>query len=307
MRRVAIAGNDRNKIIYDLHSTNDDKANQLGWNLLVGSPSGWPGYHRSVPISVGLAGKPIDSEARIDLAVVPRLWGWVSVVVIAAITGLLIALGWRSNLLRDSGPPPVQKVDGKDVPLSKPFSMSRLQLAVWFWTIITCYIFIWVMNGETGSLTGQVLSILAISTLTYAGAIAMDARNSDSTRKTMAEAQQALADTNRQIAENKDVVQNVALAARQLDLSTRLQQLSEQLGTSARTSTSFLEDILSDDDGISFHRFQMLGWTVVLVVIFIGSVWTSIAMPTLDSYLLTLMGISSGTYVGLKSTEVAGS
>jgi hypothetical protein len=65
----------------------------------------------------------------------------------------------------------------------------------------------------------------------------------------------------------------------------------------------FLTDIMSDENGISIHRFQMVGWTVILTLVFVHGVWTNLTMPEFSDTLLTLMGISSGTYVALKIPE----
>ena len=59
-------------------------------------------------------------------------------------------------------------------------------------------------------------------------------------------------------------------------------------------------DILRDETGISFHRFQMAGWTVVLGFVFVAAVYSQLAMPDFSATLLGLMGISSGTYIGFK-------
>ncbi|HRP29599.1 MAG TPA: hypothetical protein PLG77_14295, partial [Burkholderiaceae bacterium] len=61
-------------------------------------------------------------------------------------------------------------------------------------------------------------------------------------------------------------------------------------------------DIVSDTNGVNFHRFQMAAWTAVLGVIFVHDVYVSLAMPEFDNTLLGLLGISSGTYLGLKVT-----
>ena len=68
-------------------------------------------------------------------------------------------------------------------------------------------------------------------------------------------------------------------------------------------SRGFLNDMLNDAGGVSFHRFQMFVWTLVLGVIFIASVYKNLSMPEFSATLLGLMGISSGTYVGFKSQE----
>jgi hypothetical protein len=62
-------------------------------------------------------------------------------------------------------------------------------------------------------------------------------------------------------------------------------------------------DLLSDANGVTFHRFQIAVWTIVLGLIFIYSVWNSLTMPKFSETLLALMGISAGTYLGFKIPE----
>ena len=71
----------------------------------------------------------------------------------------------------------------------------------------------------------------------------------------------------------------------------------------SRHSHHFLIDILSDANGVNFHRFQIAAWTVVLGIIFVTQVVRELAMPQFDGTLLGLMGISAGTYLGLKIPE----
>jgi hypothetical protein len=68
-------------------------------------------------------------------------------------------------------------------------------------------------------------------------------------------------------------------------------------------SAGFFQDILSDSNGISFHRFQIFVWTLVLVIVFVSSVYGRLAMPEFSERLFGLMGISSGTYLGFKFPE----
>lgn len=68
----------------------------------------------------------------------------------------------------------------------------------------------------------------------------------------------------------------------------------------AQKSNGFLNDILSEAKGISFHRFQIVVWTIVPGFVFCRSVVTSLTMMDFSTNLLTLMGISSGTYPGMK-------
>jgi hypothetical protein len=73
-------------------------------------------------------------------------------------------------------------------------------------------------------------------------------------------------------------------------------------GTDAPTvSHGFVSDVISDASGVSLHRLQMFVWTLVLGVIFLASVYNDLAMPEFSATLLGLMGISSGTYLGMKT------
>jgi hypothetical protein len=69
------------------------------------------------------------------------------------------------------------------------------------------------------------------------------------------------------------------------------------------TTGNFFKDILSDEHGYAFHRFQIFSWTLILGVVYIASVLRDVAMPTFDDTLLALIGISSGVYIGFKFPE----
>jgi hypothetical protein len=91
-------------------------------------------------------------------------------------------------------------------------------------------------------------------------------------------------------------------------LEAELEQVRSQVNDAASglqkpVSEGPITDLLSDVNGVTFHRFQIVVWTIVLGVIFIYSVWTSLTMPQFSDTLLALMGISAGTYVGFKIPE----
>ena len=93
-----------------------------------------------------------------------------------------------------------------------------------------------------------------------------------------------------------------------LEIKSRLAMVDESVAKlpaapKPSKSTGFLKDILNDGDGISFHRFQIAVWTLVLGGVFVWGVYRNMSMPEFDASLLTLMGISSGTYVGFKFPE----
>ena len=74
----------------------------------------------------------------------------------------------------------------------------------------------------------------------------------------------------------------------------------------ARNRGQLLKDLLSEEEGegrvITFHRFQIVGWTLILGVVFVSEVLSKLSMPVFDATLLTLMGISSGTYLGFRAS-----
>jgi len=103
-----------------------------------------------------------------------------------------------------------------------------------------------------------------------------------------------------------------AQAAAQIPLQTaaiqaRLAEADAQAAlwrpTPPQPHQSFILDILSDENGMSFHRLQIVIWTFALAIVFVVSVIVSLEMPTFDNTLLALMGISAGTYLGFKFPE----
>ena len=72
-------------------------------------------------------------------------------------------------------------------------------------------------------------------------------------------------------------------------------------------SQGFLTDILSDGQGVSIHRFQALLFNLIFGGIFAVHLWRHLAEgePFIDfkPEQLSLMGISSATYLGVKLGE----
>lgn len=65
----------------------------------------------------------------------------------------------------------------------------------------------------------------------------------------------------------------------------------------------WLTDLLSDNNGISVHRFQMLVFNMILGIFFLQQVFTYLHMPEFGNNMLVLLGISNGTYAGIKILE----
>ena len=71
-------------------------------------------------------------------------------------------------------------------------------------------------------------------------------------------------------------------------------------------SQGFFVDMLSDDNGISLHRFQNLVWSIIAIIVYlykVAEIRTGCILPELSDTLLALTGISTATYLVLRSKE----
>jgi hypothetical protein len=238
------------------------QATQEAWTDLLSNPGFDP---RVMTFSVGLEDKQqLQTKAKISLVVIPKKWFIASIAVFFILLYIFFRLAVATSLLRDpgisEGHMPGFTVLWRRPPADTrlgPYSLSRTQMAFWFFLVITAFVLIWMIIGDTDTITPGVLVLIGISAGTALGATAIDSGK----RKTTPEP---------------------AVGAE---------------------SKGFLNDILSDGTGVSFHRFQIVVWTIVLGFIFSRRVLNHLAMPDFGANLLTLMGISSGTYLGLKLPE----
>ena len=155
-------------------------------------------------------------------------------------------------------------------PTQAPYSLSRFQLAFWSLLVIAAYLFIWLITQELDTITGSVLALLGIGSATALGATIID--------------------------QGKPASKAPAAPIVEVPPGT-------VVPATPMPSRGFLNDVLSDDYGLSIYRFQLFAWTLVLGVIFCASVYNGLAMPQFSTTLLGLMGISSGTYLGFKVPE----
>ncbi|MFC0515080.1 hypothetical protein ACFFGT_12755 [Mucilaginibacter angelicae] len=68
-------------------------------------------------------------------------------------------------------------------------------------------------------------------------------------------------------------------------------------------SEGFFHDILSDRSSINIQRLQNVLFNILFGLIFIQKTVSSNLLPDFDNNILLMMGISAGTYAGLKATE----
>lgn len=294
---------DQGYINFQLTSlSKDDSDEKRAWVLIFTEARRQP--NGVVPISVGLPKElqPFASEAFISL----RIYPWYTPFVIVGLLLILIevlVLGWKSDLLRDvtRGRPPA--------PAKAPYSLGRVQMAWWFCLVIAAYIYICLITKEINILTGTAMALIGISAGTGLASVFVD------NQKIADEENQKISlQSERSVVQARIAALTAAAPAsgtpEALELQDRQKRLAEINALLNKfpavrvtpSSKGFL-DILKDGEGLSFHRFQIAVWTVVLGLVFIKSVFVDLVMPEFDTTLLGLMGISSGTYIGFKFPE----
>jgi hypothetical protein len=89
-------------------------------------------------------------------------------------------------------------------------------------------------------------------------------------------------------------------------IDTRQQQALLVRHQDAEPSQGLFSDILSDENGISVHRFQTVAFNLAYGVSFIVSTFEQAGatmFPTFDSTTLLLLGLSSSVYIAVKPNE----
>jgi len=191
----------------------------------------------------------------------------------------VVFLEMKYNLLRDDS----------TLETKKPYSFSRVQLAWWTVILLSSFITIIITKGQAPTLDKSSLILLGISAITLGAARITDI----SDQKTAAAAPPpAVGD--------KPIV-----------------SISQNT-----PGQNFFLDILSDNNGVSIHRFQTVVFNFVFGCWFIYSVVKGLngvvcnnsdeqtyidciskIIPVISENNLILIGLSSGTYIVLKTTE----
>ena len=242
---------------------------------------------------------------------------WVCSILLVCVLVLLVLLALHSEILRDLGPvPPKDPTQSWWRQTHKPYSLARFQMAFWFFLVIASFLFIWQITGASEIITGSVLGLIGIGAGTALGAAAIDAGKSagnnsqlSSLKAELVTLQHEMTALDTQLTAAPPPSNKVELEHQKTAKQTRLNLITDQMtalstAVGPKASDGFLNDILTDDaNGISFHRFQVFIWTLVLGILFVYSVWNRLSMPEFSATLLALMGSSSGTYLGFKIPE----
>ena len=191
------------------------------------------------------------------------------------VTLLVIIMMWTTAILYAKNDSLLKDIcfdkEGKQMKSQySPFSYSRSQLLWWTLIVLSCYIFFFGITGVLVPFNITSVLLLGFGALVYASGKLIDNAQIDKGR----------GDRNQdQGAQNKE-------------------------------EPKFFKDILSDDNGISIHRFQAVVFNIVFGIGYIAFFIKSLSMnnlkyPLIDftDWQFALIGISSATYLGLKVSE----
>lgn len=261
------------------------------WALLA-TGSLFNHQQRLVKATLGYEACPGGTQAQtppwdggeLKLDAFPTGWRLAWIASMLLIVGLTVWLGKRTTLLREGG-------------AGGPYSLARTQIAFWTMLVLGAFLLILMSTGFVNSMRGDLLVLLGISAATgLSGAVVDAGKTAQLARSTALQSQKT------------DLANAIATYANPpADLLDQQRQIVVEMAQippmTKQTYKGFFTDLLHDGNGYSIHRLQLLLWTVVLGGYFMYAVASRLLMPSFSTELLTLMGISSGTYVALKTQE----
>ncbi|MDY7095000.1 MAG: hypothetical protein SX243_18660 [Acidobacteriota bacterium] len=238
-----------------------DRAGEKVWLDLLAEREG---LSARVDVTLGLKGEdPLPTEVRGNRDRILRL---VPPEILSAAVGVLVvsffAFLW---LNRRTGILRESVEPGTDRAARRraPYSLARVQVAWWFFLILGSFLFISILAGDMAAIPSSVLGLMTIAAGTYMGSEIID--------EGMEEREEGA------------------------------EEAAEEPPPPQPRSRGLLMDVLSGPSGhVAFYCFQIVVWTLVVGGFFVLNVVRNLAMPDIPIGLLGLMGISGGTYLGMK-------
>jgi len=226
----------------------------------------------------------------------------------------LVAFFWfvkTTEILQDISAP--LRPDGQS-----PYSLARVQMATWFFLVVAAWFLLFLVTKDIDTLTSSVLVLMGISATTAVGSTIIDAgtaidpaervRNVPADRETLGQRIKELRDS-LATTRNRVTTTDAERVAAQAEITRLTAEVSlaqsQQTFFQRRPWLRVIYDLLGDDGHISFHRFQIAVWTLVLALVFVLRLLSELGMPEFSATVLGLMGISSGTYLGFKLPAAA--
>jgi len=275
--------------------------NKAEWAPILYNPL----FERTVAIRVSVGvqgGQALPALAPGATALVlEKLWtdAW------TILAGLVILLGWsaliflarRTDVLRN-GPP----IGG----VRQPYSLGRAQMAWWFALGFGAFVFIWVVDGATDTISPSLLALMGVSAATGIAASLL----TPSAPARLEAWRAARARETRTLVEAGGRAAPGSRGDEMVRTSNEMPSTNDEAPDGVShilRSQGFWRDILTDDHGVlALDRLQMVCWTAALSVVYLYSVLWTLEIPEFSATLLLLIGVSSGTYLGFKLPGVRG-
>lgn len=228
----------------------------------------------------------------------------VGAVVLICIT---LFLAFSTSMLRDPGIP----LPGK----MTTWSLARFQMALWFVTVVCGVLFTYAVTGDIAPIPDGVLILMGIGAGTAVSAFAIDAVNIPGSKADYETVKDQQAGLDKAAADAQTTVIKARIAVPVDPKLADLEKAAVEAKKAAADNTAkrksfetsgtrnFFFDILSDGNGIAFHRLQVFAWTMTYWFMFIAAIWHKITLIDFGVTQLALMGISGATYLGFKLTE----
>lgn len=249
--------------------------NRASWNNVLSPPT----LTKKIRFSVGLELQdPFETELTLEgkpanLIVMEIEWAIAALAMACVLTASFFWLASNSPILMER----VTYLGGEVV---LRFSLAKVQLAIWFFVIFGAFIIIWLSTGNYDTINSSIVAVLGISAGTALGDSYIKSRLESRHRTPIKDGQP----------ERKE-------------LSESTPSLAVHDADARPLPKHFFRDLVSDSDGYSIYRFQIIAWTVVLITIFVSNVYYSLTMPEFRPDLLYLLGLSSGTYIAHRVPE----
>jgi hypothetical protein len=322
----------RDALVFSLQR---NQKNDAIWRDLMG---GVVGMHVPVVISLGervgdgkaaratIVGSPLTA-ASFEFEVIGFGRLLAALLAVIAVVSLVWGHARTRTTLRDSYLPQIK-------PSQQTYSLARWQMAFWFTLIFAAFVCLFVVLWDTNTISSQALALMGISGTTALAAVEVDSLKdspADAANrglqalglKTYDDVQRVQQEIDGRKAELAGLPSDATTSGepkhgkhtpspveeRRKQLQFEIQDRDNILRTYNVKIQPFLtqgwfKDITSDINGTTIHRLQALCWTLALGAVFVITVYRTLAMPDFNGTLLTLMGISSASYVGFKFPEM---
>lgn len=300
-----IAGQQEIILTFQLIRSSEDDDNRKAWDALLGKQHGT--YEFTIPVALAVGGQPaweVPSAPPVKLHLANYTSVWMTFAV--GITIFLVVYSYlvkHPSVLRDRS--------------NGYYSLGKSQMVFWGLLVILTFAGVWLLTGKMEAIPPGVLALIGISAATSMGSKLigdgkkLQPQSLSPSGSANSSKKEASDDKTKPAQPSSDSVPSEPENKSRMDESKEVQLTpgfydytrDAGIGMSAHQSAGFWQDICDDGNGMSFHRLQVVMWTLVLGVIFLDAVAEAISMPEFPKELLALQGMSNGTYLGFKIPE----